>query len=117
MTLFIRFFFFQIFSYPQDEATANNKGQQQGGGRHEKNRSSSTSSVGGRAHADLVKWQGQSLRQPLLKLPPDLAPLAIECFDCILRYSGDLPPDPDLPEVKCVYTVLMVSDYHIFNFS
>lgn len=56
----------------------------------------------------MVKWQGHPLRLPLLRLPPDLAPLAIECFDCILRYCGDLVPDPELTEVKCVYTVLMV---------
>lgn len=62
----------------------------------------------GRAHADLVKWQGIPLRAPLLRLPPDLTPLALECFECILRYCGDLPPDPELTEVKCVYSVLMV---------
>lgn len=57
-----------------------------------------------------MKWQGGPLRAPLLRLPPDLAPLALECFECILRYCGDLdlPPDPELTEVKCVYTVLMV---------
>lgn len=56
-----------------------------------------------------MKWQGIPIRSPLLRLPPDLSPLALECFDCILRYCGDIPPDPDLTEVKCVYTVLMVS--------
>lgn len=64
-------------------------------------------------HADLVKWQGQPLRVPLLRLPPDLAPLALECFDCILRYCGDLVPDPELTEVKCVYTVLMHCHKHL----
>ncbi|XP_037913894.1 unconventional myosin-XV isoform X1 [Hermetia illucens] len=71
------------------------------GGRGEKRSSSS------RPHADHVKWQGTPIRAPLLRLPPDLAPLALECFDCILRYCGDIPPDPELTEVKCVYTVLM----------
>lgn len=60
-------------------------------------------------HADLVKWQGYPLRAPLLRLPADLTPLALECFDCVLRYCGDLAVDPELSEVKCVYTVLMVS--------
>uniref|UniRef100_W4VR33 Putative myosin class ii heavy chain n=1 Tax=Corethrella appendiculata TaxID=1370023 RepID=W4VR33_9DIPT len=64
-------------------------------------------------HAELVKWQGTPLRQPLLRLPPDLAPLALECFGCILRYCGDLPPDPELTEVKCVYTVLMHCHKHL----
>ncbi|XP_062707917.1 unconventional myosin-XV [Aedes albopictus] len=63
--------------------------------------------------ADMVKWQGHPLRLPLLRLPPDLAPLAIECFDCILRYCGDLVPDPELTEVKCVYTVLMHCHKHL----
>jgi myosin XV len=65
-------------------------------------------STGKNPHADLVKWQGKPLKAPLLKLPADLAPLALECFECVLRYCGDLPPDPELTEVKCVYTVLMV---------
>lgn len=57
---------------------------------------------------DLVKWQQSSLKTPLLRLPPDLAALALECFDCILRYCGDLMVETDLTEVKCVYTILMV---------
>ncbi|GBP05899.1 Unconventional myosin-XV [Eumeta japonica] len=60
-----------------------------------------------RPYAELVKWQSTPIDLPLLRLPNDLAPLAIECFDCILRYCGDIPMDPDLTEVKCVYTVLM----------
>ncbi|XP_055533492.1 unconventional myosin-XV [Wyeomyia smithii] len=64
-------------------------------------------------HADLVKWQGQPLKVPLLRLPPDLAPLALECFECILRYCGDLSPDPELTEVKCVYTALMHCHKHL----
>lgn len=62
-----------------------------------------------RSYAELVKWQGSAIRMPLLRLPNDLAPLALECFDCILRYCGDVPMESDLTEVKCVYTVLMVS--------
>lgn len=77
-------------------------------------KSDKKTSTGSRPHADLVKWQGVSLRSPLLRLPSDLVPIALECFDCILRYCGDLPPDPDMTEVKCVYTVLMVSlDFNI----
>lgn len=58
---------------------------------------------------DLVKWQGTSLEGPLLKFDdPELDPLAVECFDCILKYCGDLPIGADMSEVKCVYTVLMV---------
>ncbi|KAH8284420.1 hypothetical protein KR018_005978 [Drosophila ironensis] len=64
-------------------------------------------SAANRSYAELVKWQGHAIRMPLLRLPNDLAPLALECFDCILRYCGDIPLDPDLTEVKCVYTVLM----------
>lgn len=56
-----------------------------------------------------MKWQGTPIRSPLLRLPVELSTLAIECFECILRYCGDLPPDPELTEVKCVYTILMVS--------
>lgn len=72
-------------------------------------RSSDKRSSGRTPHADLVKWQGVPLRAPLLRLPPDISPLALECFDCILRYSMDLPMDGDITEVKCVYTILMVS--------
>ncbi|XP_061508752.1 unconventional myosin-XV isoform X2 [Anopheles gambiae] len=64
-------------------------------------------------HADLVKWQGYPLRAPLLRLPADLTPLALECFDCVLRYCGDLAVDPELSEVKCVYTVLMHCHKHL----
>lgn len=77
-------------------------------------RSDKKSSTGSRPHADLVKWQPSQLRTPLLRLPTDLAALAIECFDCILRYCGDLPPDPEQTEVKCVYTVLMVNLTEIY---
>lgn len=71
-------------------------------------RSQKRSTSSGRAHAELVKWQATPIRSPLLRLPSELSPLAIECFECILRYCGDLPPDPEQTEVKCVYTVLMV---------
>ncbi|KAG5895942.1 hypothetical protein JTB14_016344 [Gonioctena quinquepunctata] len=57
---------------------------------------------------DLIKWQGTPIDGALLRLDePELSPLAIECFECILRYCGDLPLTPDMSEVKCVYTVLM----------
>lgn len=75
---------------------------------HESNGRAKKRSTSSRPHADLVKWQGTVIRSPLLRLPMELAPLAIECFECILRYCGDLPPDPELTEVKCVYTILMV---------
>lgn len=65
-------------------------------------RSPKRSTSSGRAHAELVKWQAMPIRSPLLRLPPELSPLAIECFECILRYCGDLPPDPEQTEVKCV---------------
>lgn len=61
-----------------------------------------------RFHANLVKWQGSPLQIPLLKLPLELNNLALECFECILRYCGDMPQDHNFSEVKCVYTVLMV---------
>lgn len=56
-----------------------------------------------------MKWQDSPIHAPLLRLPNDLAPLALECFDCILRYCSDIPMEPELSEVKCVYTVLMVA--------
>lgn len=59
---------------------------------------------------DLVKWQGMPLETSLLRHEnPELENLGMECFECILRYCGDLPFTPDMSEVKCVYTVLMVS--------
>ncbi|VEN63077.1 unnamed protein product [Callosobruchus maculatus] len=62
---------------------------------------------------DLVKWQGNPIDGPLLRLEdPELSSLAIECFECILRYCGDLPLTPEMSEVKCVYTVLMHCHKH-----
>lgn len=59
---------------------------------------------------DVIKWQNTPIEGPLLKLEDsELSALAIECFDCVLRYCGDLPLTPEMSEVKCVYTVLMVS--------
>lgn len=83
---------------------------------HELNGRAKKRSTSSRPHADLVKWQGTPIRSPLLRLPVELSPLAIECFECILRYCGDLPPDPELTEVKCVYTILMVSLIRRFFF-
>lgn len=67
-----------------------------------------------KAQTDVVKWQATPLRAPLLRLPAALAPPALECFTCVRAYCGDLQPNErsihqDLTEVKCVYTVLMVS--------
>lgn len=59
---------------------------------------------------DVIKWQGSPIDGPLLRMDdPELSALAAECFECILRYCGDLTLTPDMSEVKCVYTVLMVS--------
>lgn len=44
---------------------------------------------------DIVKWQGTQLAQPLLRLDSGLVQLALECFECILRYCGDLQPGPN----------------------
>ncbi|XP_059608839.1 unconventional myosin-XV [Phlebotomus argentipes] len=71
------------------------------------------SSSGSRPQLDLVRWQATALKTPLLRLPSDLAMLALECFECILRYCGDLPSDPDLTEVQCVYTILMHCHKHL----
>ncbi|XP_063618998.1 unconventional myosin-XV [Cydia splendana] len=65
-----------------------------------------------KAQTDVVKWQATALRAPLLRLPPALAPPALECFTCVRAYCGDLNANEramhqDLTEVKCVYTVLM----------
>lgn len=68
---------------------------------------------------DVIKWQGTPLDGPLLRLDDaELTPLAIECFDCILRYCGDQPLTPEMSEVKCVYTVLMVMFllFHLLQF-
>ena len=55
-----------------------------------------------------LKWQKKSLQQPLLNISKEYSYFAIECFECILRYCGDVNMDPALCEVKCVYTILMV---------
>lgn len=75
---------------------------------YQKSRSSEERSLEERFNANLVKWQSYPLKHPLLKLPQDLNALASECFECILRYCGDMPQDREFTEVKCVYSVLMV---------
>lgn len=57
---------------------------------------------------DMVKYTNTPVSESLLKLDPELDALAIECFECIMRYMGDLPTTPEFTEVKCVYTILMV---------
>uniref|UniRef100_A0A1A9WX21 Myosin motor domain-containing protein n=1 Tax=Glossina brevipalpis TaxID=37001 RepID=A0A1A9WX21_9MUSC len=74
---------------------------------HFRNDRESNERSSNRHYADMVKWQDTPIHAPLLRLPNDLAPLALECFDCILRYCSDIPMEPELSEVKCVYTVLM----------
>lgn len=96
---FFNFIFVFIFNFYSNQALVED---------HASNSRAKKHSTPSRPHADLVKWQGTLLLRPLLRLPMELAPLAIECFECILRYCGDLPPDPELTEVKCVYTILMV---------
>ncbi|XP_075232051.1 unconventional myosin 10A isoform X3 [Lycorma delicatula] len=61
---------------------------------------------------DLVKYTPNSITESLLKLDQELNQLAIECFECAMRYMGDLPTTPDLTEVKCVYTILMHCHKH-----
>ncbi|XP_014277405.1 unconventional myosin-XV isoform X2 [Halyomorpha halys] len=62
---------------------------------------------------DLVKYTGTPITESLLKLNPELNQLAVECFECAMRYMGDLPTTPDLTEVKCVYTILMHCHKHV----
>lgn len=59
---------------------------------------------------DLVKYTTIPITESLLKLDPNLNRVAVECFECIMRYMGDLPTTPELNEVKCVYTILMVKE-------
>lgn len=59
---------------------------------------------------DLVKYTTIPITESLLKLDPTLNRVSVECFECIMRYMGDLPTTPELNEVKCVYTILMVGD-------
>ena len=58
---------------------------------------------------DLVKFSPVPIEQSLLRLDNELSALAVECFLCLMRYMGDQPLPPDASEVKCVYTILMVS--------
>ena len=57
---------------------------------------------------DLVKYSALPIEQSLLRLDNELSALAVECFLCLMRYMGDQPLPPDISEVKCVYTILMV---------
>ena len=68
---------------------------------------------------DLVKYTPQPITESLLKLNSELNQLSIECFECAMRYMNDLPLTPDMTEVKCVYTILMVCNFKIlfFNFT
>ena len=59
---------------------------------------------------DLVKYSTVPIEQSLLRLENELSALAVECFLCLMRYMGDQPLPPDMSEVKCVYTILMVRE-------
>lgn len=61
---------------------------------------------------EMVKYTNVPISESLLKLDSELNLLAIECFECIMRYMGDLPTTPEFTEVKCVYTILMVIYYN-----
>lgn len=58
---------------------------------------------------DLVKFSTVPIDQSLLRIDGELSSLAVECFLCLMRYMGDQPLPPEMSEVKCVYTILMVS--------
>lgn len=58
---------------------------------------------------DMVKFSADPPKQSLLRLESsELSELAIECFNSIMCYMGDMPMPPEVTEVKCVYTILMV---------
>lgn len=58
---------------------------------------------------DLVKYSAVPIEQSLLRLDNELSALAVKCFLYLMRYMGDQSLPPDMNEVKCVYTILMVS--------
>lgn len=64
---------------------------------------------------EMVKYTNVPILESLLKLDSELDLLAMECFECIMRYMGDLPTTPEFTEVKCVYTILMVI-FRILNY-
>lgn len=64
---------------------------------------------------DLVKFSAVPIEQSLLRLDNELSGLALECFLCLMRYMGDQPLPPDMSEVKCVYTILMVSIHTLID--
>ncbi|XP_022921048.1 uncharacterized protein [Onthophagus taurus] len=81
--------------------------------KHKENLLKSPQKVTKKYQMDLVRYQATPLENSLLKFEdPELNTLAVECFECILRYCGDLPLTQDLSEVKCVYTVLMHCHKH-----
>jgi len=63
----------------------------------------------------MVKFSADPPKQSLLRLESgELSDLAVECFNSIMCYMGDLPMPPEVTEVKCVYTILMVSRDPLF---
>jgi myosin-15 len=60
---------------------------------------------------EMVKYTNVPISESLLKLDPELNALAMECFECVMRYMNDLPTTPEFTEVKCVYTILMVTGH------
>lgn len=65
---------------------------------------------------DLVKYSQVPIEQSLLRLDGDLSQLAVECFFCLMRYMGDEPLPPEMSQVKCVYTILMVCTSICFQY-
>jgi hypothetical protein len=62
----------------------------------------------------MVKFSADPPKQSLLRLESsEMSELAIECFNSIMCYMGDMPMPPEVTEVKCVYTILMVSFFFL----
>ncbi|XP_064594768.1 unconventional myosin-XV-like isoform X2 [Liolophura sinensis] len=58
--------------------------------------------------ADLVKWTRSPIQASLLKLPPELNKLALDCFIEIMRFMGDYPLEDNKEDITCIQRILGV---------
>ncbi|XP_059488254.1 unconventional myosin-XV isoform X5 [Neocloeon triangulifer] len=88
------------------ESIKNNK-------KNKKKSKDNTSDWTWKEQVDMVKFSPEPPKQSLLRLESgELSDLAIECFNSIMCYMGDLPMPAEVTEVKCVYTILMHCHKH-----
>ena len=84
--------------HPHDEAVKDKK---------KKKKKSNKSDWTWKDQVELVKWQDHMIDNSLMRLDfPELNKIALECFACIMRFMGDMPPLKNQMDVESAMMVL-----------